>query len=275
MASPAGKAVVDQLAALNDELCFFLFVKEEMSRGLRRFSSALDTAFSTDLFSDNPEANRIHITLSELRVYQRVHGSSTYYSYFSTSHEVAATYYSQCEDFLGECGITLGTSNSANSKEIIFGSRIAPLVAVPQEILETLQYMRLRRNHWIHRRQTVQQIWLDLASQRGAALNIFWNTTGESVDFTKTGDSRLEEDEAIALLKLIRICVQKIDDLVMSNVPVHGLLARAARERWGANARPPNSQVLSDRARTLCGIVRHQFGVSVSQSDAEQVLQNV
>lgn len=275
MASPGGKAVLDQLAALNDELCFFLFAAEEMSRGLRRFSPALDTVFSTDLFSDNPEARRIHVPLSQLRQFQRVHGSSTYYSYFSTSYEVAATYYSQCTDFLTKCGVALGAPGQSNHPEVKFGNQIAPIISMPREVLETLQYMRIRRNHWIHRSPSPKQIWLDLASQSGSTLNMFWGITRGPLDFTKANQSSLQVDEVIALIKLIRVCIQRIDDMVMSSVPLQGLLVLAAREKWGVNVRPANSQVLADRAKQLCGIVLHQFGISANETDALQAMQSV
>jgi hypothetical protein len=269
--SPIGRAVLQRLALVNNQLCFFLFAEHEVARELDRFSSVLDVSYSTDLFSDNPQAKRIHIPLSELRGHQVIHRDATFMAFFSTAYEIASSYYEQALVLVEKCNGVQRRAVTDNRPEHRFSRQLAAIIGLPVELVRTLEYLRQRRNHWVHAASLVSAGWRNLSLSYGLALNGWWGASCVPVDFSVSSLTPPGEDEAIALIKLLRLCVQKMDEIISARLTPDGVLELCARELTGGIS-PANRDVLRNRARKVRGIVRLKFGLSVTLTQAEKVM---
>lgn len=266
--TPAGRGVLRQLSDLNDGLCFSMFAEHETQRELDRFSTELDNAYSTELFSDNPHATRIHVRLRELRGFQDSHRGASLMAYVSASYEAVRAYCDSLPEAALEWGLSVSLVATGPTPEQRFQNRMLPGVTLPADILQVLEWIRWKRNHWIHGARVINPLWSNVAVGAGPSLNLRWGSVISAVDFTTTDLGPLEPDAAVQMIKLLRICAEDVDVLVRGTLPRQGMLEYCARLVPDGLTRSVNADVVAERARKARGIARTEFCARVSLDDA-------
>src|SRR5260370_18286029 len=85
-------------------------------------------------------------------------------------------------------------------------------LAMPaMELIDTLKFMRYRRNSLIHLSKVSSPSYQNLASQSGSVLNAFWTRGKVEIDFRIPTTTPLTDREALDLLKLLRIVILQLD----------------------------------------------------------------
>jgi hypothetical protein len=93
-----------------------------------------------------------------------------------------------------------------------------------QEEIDTLDYIRIRRNVLVHAEGRLSPP-LEKLRKRGAKLNSFWQYFGlREVDFTSRSVDKFSADETIDLVRLIRNLSSKIDNSVLESIGKQRLL---------------------------------------------------
>ncbi len=274
--TPWGPPVLDRMAAVNDQLCFFLFAEWEVERSLLRFAPSLNERFSTELFADNPHAPRIHVPLADLRGFQIANRTFALGTYFATSYELLAGYYRPAIDLLARFRPATLTPSSSLKKEIWFSETLASsgAPAIATEIIDTLSYLRLRRNHFVHFGEDVKPEMQELQDKKGDRLNVFWDASVDALNFRDPMLDTFPEDETIELLKLLRIVVEQLDTAVAM-----GLDTRMVIEAE-CNAVLDGRTALNDRefaraGKKVEGRLRHNYGYDVDGGRIEESLRNL
>jgi hypothetical protein len=273
--TPAGRSVLGQLSDLNDGLCFAMFAEHETQRELDRFSAELDGAYSTELFSDNPYAPRVHVKLRILRDFQRSHRGTSLMAYVSAAYEAMRCYCDSLPEKAVQWGVQVSLTASGNTPEQTFRNRMLPGVSVSDEILHTLEWIRWRRNHWIHRATLLDPKWATLAANHGGSLNQHWGRGISAVDFTITDLLPLKPDAAVEVIKLLRICADEIDTHVRRSMSKQGMLEFCARMVPEGFTRTVHADVIAERARKTRGIARAEFACRVDLSEAKAAVLSV
>ena len=271
--TPAGRVLLRQLSDLNNGLCFSMFAEYETQRELDRFSTELDYAYSTELFLDNPHARRIHVRLRDLRCFQDSHRGATLMAYVSASYDAVRAYCDSLPEVAREWGLSVSPrAKGVTPPEESFRKQLLPGINAPPEILRTFEWIRLKRNHWIHGAKVVNASWSRVALHAGPSLNLRWSLIASAIDFTRTDLVPIEPDAAIQMINLLRICATEIDMLVRSSLLPKGMLEYCARLVPGGLVRSSNSDVVVERARKARGIARTEFCARVSLDDAKEAV---
>jgi hypothetical protein len=101
-----------------------------------------------------------------------------------------------------------------------------------RELIDTLKFMRYRRNSLIHLSKVPSPSYQNLASQSGSVLNAFWTRGKVEIDFRIPTTTPLTEREALDLLKLLRIVIQRLDTHFASIIDERGLVQADRQEDY-------------------------------------------
>lgn len=273
--TPLRQPIVRRLEALNDQLQLFLLTEFELLDRLASFAPAVENAFTADVFARNPYAPRIHVRLKEVQRYQAANRQFTFGAYFSTTFEVASNFFPQAIDLLKRTnGVTISSSRKVNEgpEEHFYRVLAAAHCPLPSDaIRDTFTYCRHRRNGFIHLASTPSSSFVAFTSAHGNALNTHWGTTRDALDFGIPAAGQFSESDTIALIKLLRISVLKLDDHLASIVQEAGAVAYCAQREFGDQPVRINADVARQRARKLKGVVKRDFGFEPSETMLEQV----
>jgi hypothetical protein len=204
---------LDRLSALNDQLCYMTFADQEIEGLLRRIDRNPE-AFTGEAFPDNPRAARIYVRLKELTAFRHLSLATGFGAIVVASYETVAGYMSQAQSLLETLGQFPPVVTPQDTPEDTFQAALTASRAVPldREVLETIAYLRLRRNQLSHARETPGNALATLVRQRGTHLDRFWGHPAPVLAAPPT--AALSESEAIGLLKLLRISTQTMDGAV-------------------------------------------------------------
>ena len=267
------KQTRELLAELNDQLQFFLLAEAEFIRTLGTHRSDLD-AYTTDVLAHNQYATRIRVTLRKLPNFQSTNRSFTFGAYFSTAYEVASGVFAGAQELLTETnGTTLRVPTQRREGPEEFFERLVvawSFPALPPDLVGLFTYCRLRRNTFIHLGPAPSAGLQRFVAARGASMNAYWVNARGVVDFSRLPSGNFAEDEAIVLIKLLRIGVQRIDSLVATYVDPVGAVAYVARRYFAGQAVKINNQVIKLRTRKLGRRTFQEFGFVPVDSVAAQ-----
>ena len=269
--TPFAKLYAEKIASLNDQFCFFLLMREELNQELKGLSPAAGKLYSKDVFTKNSYARKIHVTIDTLPKFQNENETLTFGSYFSTSYEVTTGYIEDILSLLGKTNSsTFVLKKGKSPEEILSKSLLASgCTTTATEIIETLSYCRLRRNHFTHLGQSLTPKFNSLITTTGARLNTFWTGSLSQLDFTSTVVDKFKENETIDLIKLLRICIEELDAVISASLDANGLSEYCTRLLFGSQKVRINSVVLDERIRKVKNYIRQKFGVTVSGSQVE------
>jgi len=259
MKTPLLAPIQDGLATLNDQLCFFLFAENELVRRLDDFSPKVAELYTTDVFGKNPYARTIHIRIEELKEFQVRNRTFTFGAYFSTSYEVFQDFYDRATQLLSEINSRTFVEVKDNRKEWAYlQTLIASSCAQPdQEIIDTLTYIRMRRNHFIHRNPSLADGIECIIKDKGLSLNNYWAEARQYLDFTNPDIAVFHEVETIDLMKLLRIIVIRLDENLSGNLLTDNIIKRIASEQLNGKSKPStvaDAERLSRKVKTLANM---------------------
>ncbi|WP_259070337.1 hypothetical protein HDF24_14660 [Mucilaginibacter sp. X4EP1] len=268
-----------RIDALNDQLWYFLFTSEELNRKLSSFSNKAKEAYTTDLFHDNQFSQRLYVKAIDLQAHQDQNKLITFGAYLSTCYEITTNYIKDIFDKLKTInGLTYVWSDTEPEKKLKSLYTTSGLVFTPEYLLKTLTYIRLRRNHFTHLILTPNSKLTGFISANGNALNAQWRTTGvvSSIDFTSTTNvAEFQQDEAIELIKLIRICIIAIDQFVGSTLDKNGFITSIVKKEYGHLKTRRNSLIIDERKKKIVNIAKAKFDLIVTESEVEPFVNTI
>ena len=267
---------ISKLAVLNDQLCFFLFSKEELQKKLIEFSGNIDQFYTTDLFTKNKYAKKLHIRIKKLSEFQSKNQTIALASYFSTSYELVTGYLKASQDLLSKINPASYNLQNRRSPESSYkATMISSGCSVPPtEIINTLKYLRLRRNHFIHLNDSISPYFKNYLQQQGASLNAFWNPS-INIDFTNENILTFEENESIELLKILRIVVQELDKYLASNLDPQGIIKLLTEMKYSSKPQTINTIIVRKRITKIKMEGKIYFGICLIDADIKPIVESI
>jgi len=273
--TPLLPLITQKLAALNDQFCFFLFIEQEFNRRLPDLSPAVSDLFTSDVFATNPYSPKIHVRVKQIPDFQSRNRVFTFGSYFSTSYEVVSDYIDTSSLNLLQ-QIIPASYKPLKHKQIekqFFNILQASGCNIPdQELIDTLTYIRLRRNHLIHLGDSLVPWFSSHISSCGASLNAYWLGTVEELDFTSLDIDSLTEKETIDFLKLLRIITERLDSTVASSLSPENVLLFTAKQLKLTSRQVFNSDFVQRKAKMLKKQTELEFEIQCTLEQAEQAI---
>ena len=274
MKTPLLKKYLERLASLNDQLCFFQFNRNELNKRLNEFGPNVGALFTPDLFANNIMAPRINVTINELPRFQELNEKFTFGAYISTSYEVTSYYLRDSLDLLSQLNPrTFVLTNDIQLEEkYLLTLRSSSCTLPPRELIDTIKYIRLRRNLFTHIANTISTPLNSLIVAQGAALNAFWNSDLTDLDFQGMDVLSFKEGETIDLLKLLRIIVETLDSHLASNLSTNGMITYLAQEQFASKPQRINSDIIKARISKIKKLGKTTFGAILIDSDIDPIV---
>lgn len=219
MKTPLRNLYIDRLAEVNDQLCYFHFVDEELRQVLNQ-GSFDEADMTTDVFPDNPFSSRIHVKIGSLGGFRERSRASVAGTSVAFGVEHLLSFLDDLLDLKCRVSGLDKIENDADSIEDYLSKCLTnwgvTLASPTTDFLKTVRYLRLRRNHIAHVRDSLTDGFEQFIRQNSHHLNKFWNarTSMPGFDFADQNVASFSEDEAYTCMKLLRVCVEEIDSLV-------------------------------------------------------------
>ena len=265
---------INTLASLNDQLCFFQFNRNELIKRLTEFGSEEGDLFTPDLFQDNAMAPRINVKIKDLPTFQELNQKFTFGAYISTSYEVTSYYLKDSLDILSLFNPSSFVPKNDNQIEekYLLTLTASGCTLPPREIIDTIKYIRLRRNLFTHLAETISPQLNSLIVSEGANLNLYWTNALTDLDFQNTDVLNFEEGESIDLIKLLRIIVETLDFNLAQNLPTTGMVTYLAKEQFELKPQRINTEIIKQRIRKIKKLGKAVFDVNLVDTDIEPIV---
>lgn len=275
--TPVRQQVISRLTALNDQLCFFLLLEEELTRRLADFGPGVQSSYTSDVFAQSSYAPKLHVTLGKLPEFQANNRSFTFGAYFSTSYEVASDFFDLATQLLSRAnGVSPSKPQNDGPEDAYIRTLAGASLPSPSlNLIRTLSYCRHRRNAFIHTGTTVRPAYAALVSTHGANLNQFWGTTCEPVDFTNGTAAPLQEHETITLIKLLRVSIEALDAHLASVLNKSSVLRMLAEAQFANRPTRVNNDVVKDRSKTLAAVLKSDYGAEAAEDEIETLVRQI
>jgi hypothetical protein len=268
-----GRGIEEALTSLNDQYCFFLFLECEFIGQIKSSAEAALTEFTTDLFTNNPYASRIHVRLGSLPAFQQAHRSATFAAYFSSSYEVSSAFVDEALGALraaNTSSLTVPPRLRDGPEQYYWRTLIASGYALPApEIIETLTFFRHKRNALVHLSTNPPIAFVMHTQRSGTNLNGFWTRAKVQIDFTDPSTGPLSERDALDALKLLRIIVQRLDAHLISILDGRGVASVEAVRMFGSQKVRMNREVAAARVKILGRVLVRDYGLTVGGGDLD------
>jgi len=269
--TPYQKPYLTRIEALNDQLWYFLFANEELNSGLSRFSPKVMEYFTTDLFYSNKFSSRIHVKAKDLKTHQAKNQQLTFGAYFSNAYEISINYIRDIFELLKENNSLAiyqwNISDAAESNLLNLFTKNG-LTFSPQYILDTLSYLRHRRNHFTHIHTHPNTRLLAYIAAHGAGLATKWKSSGvvSHVDFLSQNNlNNFEVEETIEFFKLLRICIEELDAYIASVMDESAFIHRLVVEQYGDKKARKNSIIVAQRLTAIINLAK-KYGISATEA---------
>jgi hypothetical protein len=201
-----GRRIEGALTSLNDQFSFLLFLEHEFVEQVQSFGPAVANHFTTDVFSRNPNAARIHVRLRELRTFIEANRGVSFGAYFTASYEVTAPFFDEALDVLRRANgpsLRLPRRHREGPEQFYERALSDWGYSLPVgDLLKTMSWIRYRRNGLVHLDYSLGTPYAALAAQSGKALNSFWRKTGVQLDFSLPTTGFLAERDTLDLIKI-------------------------------------------------------------------------
>jgi hypothetical protein len=269
-----GREVIRALADLNDQYSFFLFLEHQFSEQLDTLDQSTINQYTSQAFPRNPFGKWIHVRIGQLPSFLNSNRGVSFGAYLSTSYEVAAGFTDKAYELL----------KTNNSSSVVFPKKdggqgpeqyyrrvltASGYSQPPKELLDTMTFVRLRRNAIIHLGASPKPGYETFARSIGPSLNTFWKNSRIRVDFTMPTIGPPSERDTLDLIKLLRVVTQKLDAHLASIIDVSGLTNFVAQELFGHENVRMNLLVRKERTRKLLARLVRDFGFSGSTAAIE------
>ena len=189
---------LDKLSTLNTELWFYLFVNEEFNANMTKFSERAKSLNTTDLFYKNKYSSRVDMMVKILPKFQSSNRIATTGSYFSMCYEILSLYVEE----------------------------LIKAIKRYNNIINTIKYFRLLRNSIIHLLNTPSNTLTSLINSESLNLKTYWQlqSPNNTLEFNKSDFSMYSIDEIFEMIKLMRVCIQKIDSYIGVNINQNNII---------------------------------------------------
>jgi hypothetical protein len=213
-------------------------------------------------------------------VHQRENKDLTFGAYISICYEIASKYlvlvYNTLKRFNNisshSWDSTLGPEG--NLQALL---QSAGLTSVNRNYIDTLTYLRLRRNHHTHINEAIDAPLLNFISAAAVRLNAFWHRPRNAVNlnFTRTLIRSFGQEETFQLIKVLRICLQEIDMSIAALLNKSRLIEYVVKREYESKTSRMNSFVLQQRVSKVKTICRTELGLSCTDGEIEPLARTI
>lgn len=212
--TPHRSESLSALARVNDQVCFMLFLDSHVGPELQQLAVDKPNDFTPTVFPSNPFAVRINVPVGRLPQFRNEQLVTALGVSFAFAVEQLLLYIENAIRHWAEvnglsCQITEPIDDCLES----FVVKVAQK-SFGKNLVKTIKYLRLRRNHVIHSASELSAELVKTLKYDGPKLQKHWEaeSTIPGLNFSSEAVRTFSADETISLIKLVRICVEEVDN---------------------------------------------------------------
>lgn len=208
---------------INDQLCYYLFADAEVEQHLNAKSASIDERFTTEVFTKNNYAERLHVKISALSDFRRKSFNTFSGITLISSIEYLLNYIDEIQDFRSKIAPSVADQESDEKPEIQLEKKLNYWIESDEikGLIKTIKYLRLRRNHIAHVRASLTDDLKSLVRNDSNYLNKYWGGKRTNIydfDFSNMNMSEFGDAEILAIVNLSGVCMKIIDELVIQSI---------------------------------------------------------
>jgi hypothetical protein len=224
--TPFRKNHLEALAQVNDQICFVLFLDAHVGPELQQLAAERPAEYTPVVFPENPFAERIYVSMDKLVRFRNAQVITSLGVSFSFAVEQLLLYIeSTMRHWVEINGVAFKIDEPIDACLNDRAARYAE-VTVDSKLIKTVKYLRLRRNHVIHAASEPSAELVKTLKYDGPILQNHWEakTTVAGVNFSSDAVRTFSADETISLVKVMRICIEELDDFLSKELNAASLL---------------------------------------------------
>ncbi|PSU90890.1 hypothetical protein C0W35_16070 [Photobacterium kishitanii] len=260
-----------KLEDMNDQLCYFLFSDVEVNKFFSQLTHNVASTYTTELFSENEFSERLHIKIEALPTFRTKAFHTLVSMSVIASVEYLLSYIEEIEEFRANVKASFHDAITDKKPEEQLKQKLSHWLGEDPEsaIIKTIAYLRLRRNHIAHVREDMSDGYRSLIKNDSNHLNNYWakqTTELNGFDFSQQSYVEFEVNELFALINLSRVCMRKIDSMMLSTIPDESI-AIYELPNFLANKRL-NGLTVDVKSRKFKAFLQYQYGKKMSCADS-------
>ncbi|MFH1497312.1 MAG: hypothetical protein ABII82_05745 [Verrucomicrobiota bacterium] len=275
------KPTVTALNALNDMLWFNRFNGHEVRGLIAAKVGQSSQQLTQDCFPDNPFAVRFNVSLADVLKQGSQHDEMLFRVVYGCSYEYFLRHCERMEELLRTCGNkpwclskkeeSAGPKAPEDRFEWILSRHGQPVM--DSRHTWTASYARLRRHQYFHAADSTWSKMNNLLATRGADLNRLWSDQKmvNRVDFTQDGLSGCPVEEAVGLLRMLRILTLEIDAHTIGLLDREKMVLHSLRH-WIAGEESHGQKAGPGRVSRMVTRFRSELGIGLRREDVESMM---
>lgn len=228
--SPYIKSYLNNVSKINNHITFYLFVMDQFKNDSSNIMQQNPDTLLSQLYQNNTFSSSFNIRAKDFNTEHNKYRQSILINLFINMYSYVEFYLDDMEKFVKRALSTSQrrntnnrNSNSSNLSKLQkilnkFGSNYNEVTLIGNELVLTLNYIRLRRNRIVHSANVLpSQDLSDLVDQSGQILEQYWSNIlpDNEVVFPKDNLGELNYNELISYFNMSRRICEKIDQELM------------------------------------------------------------
>lgn len=234
MKTPTLRKYEEKLIEVNDQLCYFLFAQEEFKNKWEELNKENVEMFTTEMFPKNKFSTRFHVKVKNILNIE----SNSFHTLLGISLITGVEYLlNYIKDIIFFHNMICNNQQDclpvAEGLEEVLDNFFTTnkIINLSPEVIKTIKYLRLRRNHVVHIRHTLSDEFNSLIKNNNKLMKKYWNNKNRQVltniydfDFITKKPLEFNIDEIFALINLTRICMRLIDEKILSSITLEQII---------------------------------------------------
>jgi hypothetical protein len=224
-----------KLSTINKNFSHGLFLSEQFLLDNAQKIADRGEELSRDVYPCNSYREKFNYRLKSLPDEIKEYQEASFISFYVFMYSAFELYIEELAEFVKNILLTgLHKSNKENVLEAIFRSLGTNINQhLNKSEIDTMDYIRLRRNRLIHANGRPSQTLLTLMNTKGQHVNEYWQSTRVQlniIDFSAIDIGQFEEQEIIDSILILRELAKKIDQAILSRLRKEDILAYILRD---------------------------------------------
>lgn len=220
MRTPALKDAFDSLSMVNREFTYARFINAEFTIRITPEILNESKKLTSEVFPTNRYSKSFNWRLSEIEKKHLDYQKYQIKTFWVFTYAIVEEYFNACLAL--HLDLFKSSSRQKLEKEGYFEYVISiwkpEILNIDQEILTTLDFIRLSRNCLIHRDGEINKSLDELKRRKGTSLNRYWKAKVRSLNFKLFDPNEIMEDNLIELFTITRDCLRTVDSILLSGI---------------------------------------------------------
>lgn len=265
---------LDKVAFVNDQLCYFQFADEIVRKEIEKKEIVDPSRLTTDIFSSNKFAKRIQVRFCELESFRNKAIETASGISLSLGVEHLLNYLDAVQNLKMEISNTSASKKKFDSPEEQIQNNFKEwnIDDIDSAMFKTIKYLRLRRNHIVHSREELTDGFDTVVRRESNHLKNFWTakTNLSGLDFSDNNVDQFSTEESYTCMKLIRVCIEEIDEAISSSLTNEDLVNYMATT--ALNKKPELHNLKSKLVRKVSAWIKLEFGRKIKPAIIEDII---